>query len=90
MVRIFTPNAETEHYDAILHWKAGQLNKNIPITTKNDQDEYWYILIEPDKQLEKRLAKWYQEATAEGTLTRMQMVGDLRVESWIRADLLNK
>ena len=90
VVRIFTPNAETEHYDAILHWQAGQLNQGIPITIKKDSDEYWYILIEPDRQLEKRLAKWYLEATKDGVMTRVQMVGDLRVESWMKADLLEK
>jgi len=90
VVRIFTPNAETEHYDAILHWKAGQLNKDIPITIKNDQDEYWYILIEPDKQLEKRLNKWYAEATESGVLTRVEMVGDLRIESWVNEDVLKE
>ena len=84
VIRIFTPNAETEHYDAIVHWRAKQMNRAIPMTVKNESDEYWYVLIEKDYQLEKRLNKWYAEATASGTLTRATMVGDLKIESWVK------
>ena len=90
VIRVFTPNAETENYDAIIHWRANKVGRAIPLTVKNDDDEYWYILIEPDKQLEKRLNKWYKEATESGVLTRVEMVGDLRVESWVKEGVLKE
>lgn len=62
------------------------MNRAIPITVKSDSDEYWYILIEKDYQLTKRLDKWYAEATASGVLTRATMIGDLKVESWKKID----
>ncbi|MFH1959420.1 MAG: hypothetical protein ABIJ22_03800 [Patescibacteria group bacterium] len=88
IIRIFTPNTQTEHYDAIVHWRANKMHRNIPITVKNDSDEYWYVLIEPDYQLEKRLNKWYAEVIGGGVRTRVEMVGDLRIESWIKKDFV--
>ncbi|MBU1885447.1 hypothetical protein KKE34_02445, partial [Patescibacteria group bacterium] len=88
IIRIFTPNTQTEHYDAIVHWRANKMHRNIPITVKNDSDKYWYVLIEPDYQLEKRLNKWYAEVIGGGVRTRVEMVGDLRIESWIKKDFV--
>lgn len=84
VVRIFTPNRETEHYDAILHWNAKKAKMPIPHTIKSEQDANWYILIEPDYQLDKRLNDWYSEATSGGILTRKHKIGDLTLESWVR------
>ncbi|MEA2056923.1 MAG: hypothetical protein U9O78_04465 [Patescibacteria group bacterium] len=82
VIRVFTPNAETEHYDALIHYQAKQKGRAIPSTVKKEEDKNWYILIEPDYQLKKRLDNWYREATASGKLTRKKKVGDLTIESW--------
>lgn len=82
VIRVFTPNAETEHYDALIHWQAKQEQQPIPYTVRDSDDRNWYILIEPDYQTEKRLNKWYRQATDSGRLTRRRKIGDLTVESW--------
>ncbi|MBU0978271.1 hypothetical protein KKF92_00365 [Patescibacteria group bacterium] len=82
VVRIFTPNRETEHYDAILHWKSKELDMPIPHTVKSDAATYWYILIEPDYQTDKRLNQWYAENTLGGVKTRSNQVGVMTLESW--------
>lgn len=86
IIRIFTPNAETEHYDSIVHFQAQESGRDIPITVKNDSDNHWYILIEPDYHTNIRLDKWYKEATEGGTLIRKEKVGDLKIESWERKE----
>ncbi len=84
VIRVFTPNAETEHYDAIIHWQAKEKDRPIPITVKTEKSQDWYILIEPDYQTDKRLNKWYQQATAGAHIKRREKVGDLTIESWHR------
>jgi hypothetical protein len=82
VIRVYTPNAETEHYDAFIHWRAKKLNREIPRTIKTLDDQIWYILIEPDYQSKIRQDNWYKEATLGGKLIKQEKIGDLTIEKW--------
>lgn len=85
VVRIFTPNTNTEHYDFLFKWQAQVKQQPVPLTIASPTTEYWYLLIEPDHQIpEKRLVPWYQTATAGGQLIRQKQVGVLTLETWQR------
>jgi len=90
VIRVFTPNRETEHYDTIIHWRAKELGREIPLTVQNGDEDYWYVLIEPDRQLKKRLRDWYGKVTAGGVCIRRTYSGDLKVETFIRESVYNE
>jgi len=86
--RIFTPNAQTEHYDYLIHHLAKNERLEIPPTVKSADTQAWYILVEPDRQLrEARFLPWYKEATSGGVLIRQAKVGDLELEAWAKPEI---
>jgi len=83
--RVYTPNAQTEHYDYLIHAYAKKHNQPVPDTIKRAEDEVWYLLMEPDHAIEQRFSPWYKEATAGGVLVREQNIGILKLEAWMSA-----
>lgn len=82
VVKIFTPNIQTEHYDYLFHWKSRSEGKEVPVPDWSGQDQ-WYILIEPDKEDPKvRFLPWYENATKGGALWRKEQVGNMTLETW--------
>jgi hypothetical protein len=84
-LRIFTPNAQTEHYDYIMHWLAQNNRMPIPRTVRTASDQTWYTILEPDPYAhgETRFFPWYKDATASGVLVRRMKVGALYLETWM-------
>ncbi len=82
-VRVFTPNSQTEQYDYLIHWKARQLDRPVPMTVRSGGETKWYLLMEPDYQIpEKRFVPWYRETTIGGYLWRQKRIGVLTLETW--------
>ncbi len=83
LVRIFTPNLQTEQYDFLFRWQARRLGQPIPLTVRTGQEAKWYVFTEPDYQIpEKRFVPWYRNATAGGYLWRHEQIGVLTLETW--------
>lgn len=82
VVKVLTPNRETEHYDAIIHHQFTKAGKSIPLTVRTNQEQYWYVLEEPDPYHPDYVKNWYVEARAGGKLLREQQIGDLLVQTW--------
>lgn len=86
VVKIFTPNTNTEHYDALFLSQSREKNLPLPLTVASDDTTKWYSLIEPDHQLTNRLPRWRQKHTDQGVLVRSTNVGVLIVETWQKSE----
>jgi len=84
-IAVFTPNVNTEHYDAIIHWVAQQRHQQPPLTVLNNSN-YLYLLIEPPGQQTILLGQWREVRTKEAQQLRLMNVGFLTLETWRKID----
>ena len=81
VMAVFTPNVNTEHYDAIIHWVAKQRHRQSPITVFENPNR-WYLLIEPSGHQTVLLKEWYGIRTTNASQLRTGKIGVLAIETW--------
>lgn len=88
----FTPNAQTENHDYIMHFVAKNNGLPVPLTFKTIDTTTWYIIIEENHQnSEITFVPWYKNVAEGGVRVRSIKVGDLVAEAWMtRAEAQEK
>ena len=81
--RVYTPNVYTEHYDYLIHWIANKNNSAVPSSVRTSDDEFVYVLAEPENEFfNERYVPWLTESVEGGVRTRQQKIGSINIETW--------
>lgn len=81
--RIYTPNLATENYDYLTTWISESQDRPHPSTVASEDDQYRYMLYEPDyHNRSDRFLPWLEESTQGYEQLRSEQIGVLTVETW--------